>query len=217
MQNISTRLVWGGLFILLGMLFLAETLFDAEVVGSVVRWWPTLIILLGIWIGFRQRAAIVLGALIVFLGAVLLAGSLDIVQFNLWNLWPLILVAIGISILFRPGASGDASQVEELSEVTVFGGTKRVVDSKGFKHGTVTSVFSGTEIDFRNTTFADNAVVEVVAVLGAIEMRMPDDVTVVNEALAVLGSVEDHRSGSKDSKTKVVIKGVAVLGGVEIH
>jgi len=52
--------------------------------------------------GRRKGGGLVVGAIILFLGVVLLAGQF-VPGFDVWRLWPLIIVAIGLSIIFRGG------------------------------------------------------------------------------------------------------------------
>ncbi|KXK26757.1 MAG: hypothetical protein TR69_WS6001000776 [candidate division WS6 bacterium OLB20] len=170
MQNLTSRLIWGGLFIFLGVVFLADNLLPGEVWGSVIRWWPVFLIAFGLWIALVHRRSLVAGVLFMFFGAALLAGNLGLFTFSLWTLWPLFLVAIGLSILLRQGSSKDKASADALSEVVVFGGAKRHVDSDSFKQGSLTAVFGSIELDFRDTQFADDAELEVVAVFGGVEL-----------------------------------------------
>lgn len=52
--------------------------------------------------GHRKGGGLVIGAIILFLGVALLAGQF-VPGFDVWRLWPLIIIAIGLSIIFRGG------------------------------------------------------------------------------------------------------------------
>ncbi|OGF11186.1 MAG: hypothetical protein A2W00_10030 [Candidatus Eisenbacteria bacterium RBG_16_71_46] len=100
----AQRLPFGGLLlILLGVLFLAGNLGAIEVHHAIERWWPLVLILLGLTklvnAGARGLAS---GILLVTLGSLLLAFSLGYLPWRMVDqLWPLALVAVGISMLFR--------------------------------------------------------------------------------------------------------------------
>ncbi|MBC7325794.1 MAG: hypothetical protein H5T99_10860 [Moorella sp. (in: Bacteria)] len=95
------RLNLGGLILmLLGLLFLAETLhiFPAGVVG---RLWPLILVAVGLYLfSLHKWKMNPGGAILVLLGAFFLVDSLSLLPFSVvGSMWPLILVAVGIYLL----------------------------------------------------------------------------------------------------------------------
>jgi len=51
---------------------------------------------------------------------------------------------------------------------------------------------------------------------GGIEIIVPPDWAVSNQAVAFMGGVDDSTSGTQDSRYRLVVRGFVVMGGVEI-
>ena len=97
----------GVLLVVFGGLFLADQL-GALSFGHVFRtWWPALLVIAGL-LQLIERPASVFGPLImVTVGAALLLANLHYLQFDsVWRLWPVVLIAMGLNILFSGGGKG---------------------------------------------------------------------------------------------------------------
>ena len=90
-----------------------------------------------------------------------------------------------------------------------------------FSGGIINCVMANVEFDLREATLEDaRAVLEANAVLGGIIVLVPRGWTVVNEATPVIGSIEDHTEpggGSEPRRDTLVLRGAAVMGGIEIR
>ena len=63
----------------------------------------------------------------------------------------------------------------------------------------------------------EGAEVEVLVVMGGLEVIVPDDWTVINDVQAVMGAVEDDRKSVAPVGTSTLrLKGFVMMGGVEI-
>jgi predicted membrane protein len=160
-------------------------------------------------------------------GAILLLDKLYIIDVRLWDLWPLILVVIGASMLFgtmrrhRHFAVGtglsSADSNSTISAVAILGGFKRTNDSQDFRGGEATAIMGGCELDLRQASIKEGeAILDIFAFWGGIEIRVPEDWTVVLEGIPVLGGFEDKTRPPKESNKRLVIKGYVVMGGAEI-
>jgi hypothetical protein len=91
------RLFTGLVIVLLGAIFLADNLGVVDV-GSIGRFWPAILILLGIGSIARpgHRGG---GAWLLFLGALFLLHTFG--YFRLRESWPLFIVAAGIGMIVR--------------------------------------------------------------------------------------------------------------------
>jgi predicted membrane protein len=77
----------------------------------------------------------------------------------------------------------------------------------------------GCEIDLRQAALPEGqpVVVDLFAMWGGIDLRIPGDWSVRNEAMAILGAVEDNRKEVSANPTRqIVIRGTAIMGGIEI-
>jgi hypothetical protein len=91
------RLFTGLVIMALGAIFLADNLGFVDV-GSIGRFWPVILILLGIGSIFRpgHRRG---GAWLLFLGALFLLHTFG--YFRLHDSWPLFIVAAGVGMIWR--------------------------------------------------------------------------------------------------------------------
>ncbi len=114
------------------------------------------------------------------------------------------------------GAAATASSV--VSALALLGGTERHCVSKDFRGGDATAVMGGCKIDLRDAAIASSpAILETFAWWGGIEIKVPQEWTVVTEGTAILGAYEDktrHRPSSREQT--LVIRGAAIMGGVEV-
>jgi predicted membrane protein len=75
----------------------------------------------------------------------------------------------------------------------------------------------GVEVDLRQASIAQpEAVLDVFAMWGGVEVRVPGDWEVVNRGWAFLGGFEDTTHHSAGTSKRLVVTGLAIMGGVEI-
>lgn len=194
-------------------------------------------------------AAIVWGSVLAGIGGLLLLDNLNLIYFDWRIFWPIILIAWGLMMVFRPmrwrgpgvggpggmsgpggigaaGGVGDpnippATDSGKLGLWTVFGGGRRMIDSQEFRGGEVTAIFGGYELDLRRAAIAgDAAVIDVNAVFGGVEIRVPETWTVEARGMGVFGGFGDEtRPPRPDQVTRpqrLIVTGYATFGGVGI-
>ena len=101
------------------------------------------------------------------------------------------------------------------------GGAKFYLDSKELKGGKVTAIMGGCNINLRDADFKEESIViDAVAVMGAIELMVPNTWEVLMEGSPFMGAMEDnthHYSGiEKAQKKRLIINGSAIMGAVEV-
>lgn len=85
-------------------------------------------------------------------------------------------------------------------------------------HAEVSAVMGGCDLDLRDATpTADPVIVQVFAMWGGIEVRVPTDWIVENEAWPILGGVVDNTQTPVQPTRRVILRGMAFMGGVEIR
>lgn len=109
---------------------------------------------------------------------------------------------------------------ENFSKTCVFGNGRYLVVDTQFKGGTVQAIFGGIELDLRKASLPEGeTVLNVEAIFGGIELFVPDNWLIEIRVESVLGGIDDVRVTSivEDSTRKLIIKGSAVFGGLEIR
>jgi hypothetical protein len=172
-------------------------------------------------IGFRRHVAG--GLLVTAFSGWFLLRTLGVISMSPGGLWPLVLVAIGgwIVVAAVRGPASTATREEGAATVNAFalwsGSTRKVV-SEDFRGGEVTAIMGGHEIDLRRAGMASGtAVIDLFVWWGGVEIRVPENWKVTNEALALLGGVEDAtRAPEGEVRGHLVLKGPVIMGGVEV-
>ncbi len=228
----------GVILLLVGTAFLLSNLgfFDIHLVRE---YWPVLLIIFGVaQAAFPRRGmhSILWGGGFIVVGGLLLAQTLGYIGGNIWEIiWPVWLIFLGLSFLFRgrAGFSGCAGAppwgnwtpqtgtANRLNENTVFGGVKQRVDSQEFEGGYLSSVFGGIEIDLRGAnTKLDEIHIQADAVFGGIDIMLPNHWDIVVRGAGVFGGFEDKThpptGAPGEKRPRVIVTGSAVFGGVSV-
>jgi predicted membrane protein len=216
----------GMVFLALGVLWTLDNLglMDA---GDVIRFWPAILVALGLMKltgvgGTRQTVA---GAILTGAGSLLLLNNLDLVDFGIEELWAVGLIFIGSMIVYRSikgreerASAAGASMADRLNALAIMAGVERRVDSQAFRGGEMTAVMGSVEVDCRNARIeGGQADIEMLCIMGGIEILVPADWQVEVEAMPVMGAIEDQRRAPTASgRQKLVLRGFVMMGGVEI-
>ena len=211
----ATQAFIGILIIVVGLLLFLDNL-DILETDDALRWWPVLLVAIGVFklVQPRGSGGKLSGFILVVVGAVILLGNLD-------------LVLIGGSMIWRAVSERrQRVRVEEGGEIddvrihgSVFlGSLTRSNASQDFRGGSLTAVMGACEIDLRSASMKGlEAIIDVFAWWGAIELRVPKDWAVVIEATPILGGIEDKTKHPADASKRLVIKGTAIMGAVEVR
>lgn len=218
------RLIFGAVLLVLGALWTLDNLGFMDA-GEVLRYWPALLVVFGVMrlFGWAMPRTPLLGGILAFVGVQMLLHEFDLVQFSLLRLWPAVLVLVGASIIWRslrgPGQSlGDVEMASEFSALAIMGGNTRRVRSQAFQRADVSAMMGGVELDLRDAKPAgEHVVIDVFAWWGGIDIIVPDDWKVQSEAIPVMGGIEDNTYAPEGpAATTLVLRGVAIMGGVEV-
>jgi len=227
----TERMIPAIVLIAVGAIFLLNNL-HIVYAHDLFRYWPVILIALGMvkLVDSSENSGRAAGGVLIGLGAFFLAQNLGFIDIALWDLWPLLLIAVGLLLLFeRTGSpfhfgikvSSGTSNGRMNKEAAVFSGGKRVISDQNFTGAKFDAVFGGFEIDLRKANIGgDAAVLDLNAVFGGIEVKIPESWNVVMKGAGVFGGYVDNTQHPDpriypDPKN-LVVKGGAVFGGVEI-
>jgi hypothetical protein len=226
-RNASGRIFWGLLLILLGVFFLLDQMGQLDFGYIISRYWPLILVFAGLWHlvsnGFRNPGG---GLLLIAVGTVLMLGKLEILGKSMWHyVWPFLIILGGLWIVFgafgRRGGSRRfiGAKENELDAFSLFSGLNRRVESQSFRGGKGTAIFGGLELDLTQARLAeDKASIELSAIFGGIEVRVPRSWRLEVDGQPFLGGIEDKHTfvpGPEGSPT-LHIKASAIFGGIEI-
>ncbi len=188
------------------------------------RFWPVAVLAVGLFkvVVPGSRGDKGLGIVLTVFGGAQLARVL-----GYWSPAPadvvaLVLMTIGGLFLFRGVFGRAAPEVprdagETLSAFAVLAGFERTSNSQNFRGGELTAVMGGCEIDLRMASMRAPAVIDVFAMWGGIEIRVPDDWTVELNGTPLLGGfVDNSRPPAMPTDKRLIVRGVALMAGVEV-
>lgn len=83
---------------------------------------------------------------------------------------------------------------------------------------TVVAFCGGAEFDLREARFAEReATIRAFAVMGGVEITVPDDITVIVDGVGIMGGFDDRGSGTGPAGSPTLrVTGFAFMGGVEV-
>jgi predicted membrane protein len=224
---LSGRLIVGIALMALGALWTLDNLGLAQA-GEVLRWWPVLPLAVGLMklTGVGMEKQVPFGAFLAIIGGLLLLGELDFVHVGFGIIFPLLFIFMGVQLTMRAMrgservvATGPADTDDYVNSFAAMGGLTRRNDSQAFRGGELSAVMGGIQLDLSNAKPADGrAVVEVLAIWGGIEIRVPEDWRVEIEATPVMGGVECNArlAPGVEPVGTLVVRGFVLMGGVEI-
>jgi len=197
----NPALIMGVLAIVVGGLVLLDHSGFVHV-GNLWRFWPVILIIFGLK-GFLDppldskcgRGNTIGSGVMLLWGCLLLAASLGYLGWG--QMWPIFLIGLGLLLVWesfrpKPALSLPLSS-GALHPESVFSSIEKTITDQNFQQGSASAIFGSVELDFIQANMAgDSAVLELNAVFGSIEVRVPINWNVSIEAGAVFGSCENR-------------------------
>jgi predicted membrane protein len=220
----TPQVLFGLLVIAAGVLFTLDNLGVVDA-GQVLQYWPSALVAIGLlklWQA-REGQAWVGGFFLVLLGGWMLLERVVVIRISLQELWPLLFVFLGAYLVWKglggirhgPVSNGQT----RFSALAIMSGVVRRSSTQTFHGADLTAIMGGCEIDLRHASIepGTEAVIDVFAFWGGIDIKVPEDWVVITRAVPIMGGIEDktHSPVSPVTKT-LIIRGIVVMGGVAI-
>jgi predicted membrane protein len=228
-----SRVVFGAFIILIGLFALLDNLhvFDSRLVQP---FWPLVFVAMGglHLANARRPKNFLYGGVFIVLGAGMTLNNLGIIHFRMQDLWPVLLIMVGLNVLMRTSARGvdgrrlagmQRGQRDERFEhgasidaSAMMSGLVLKNDSQEFAGGEINAVMGAVEIDLRQAAIATEAVLHLSIIMGGVEIRVPREWSVTVHGTPMLGGIEDKTMPPLTPGKRLVIEGSVIMGGVEI-
>ncbi|WP_028103744.1 LiaF transmembrane domain-containing protein [Pseudoduganella violaceinigra] len=241
-RNPAAQMLVGAAVILAGFLFLIDNLGWIDL-DMHVHFWPFILMIVGASIlskaPQRGSGAAFTGIFLIGFGAVSLLKGLGLIYISWKVIFPFGIIGLGLMMVFRASkrskqaaAGSDASgsdadsflNVDEgetgervLDLTAILGGVNRKVTTQDFRGGDLTSLMGGIELDMRTASMNGTAVLNVFAMMGGVSIKVPTDWTVELEGTPILGGFDEKTMEPKDASKRLVVRGTAIMGGVDIR
>jgi predicted membrane protein len=246
MRLISFRLVFGLFLLLLGVSIILSRVFGFDIsTREIWQYWPVIPLLLGLnWMVLSVRpyqgegrrvffswGQFFTGLLAAALGAVYLAKKLmpDRFDFDAAIIWSvlgaLLLIFAGYSLMRGRTATGDLGKVAFMGGINAGGSKPWKLES-----GSYIAFMGGIDLDLTTAEIAPGeTVLDLTAVMGGIDVKVPRDLAVTYEGSSILGGVtfKGQEDGGIIASRKVEenlegaervvrIQARAIMGGIDI-
>jgi predicted membrane protein len=217
----------GLIAIVFGVLFLLDNLNYVDIHPA--RFWPLILIVYGLvrlLLPGTPRNGRLWGGIVLLVGCLFLLHTLDISDIGFRELWPLLLVIVGASLIWGRGRYPQATFGKDvppdsdsiINGFAVLGGFHRSSNSQDFRGGELSAVMGGCEVDLRQAAMKEpEAVLNLLAIWGGIKLRVPNTWSVSIQGTPLLGGYDDKTiQPTGPGARRLIIKGTALMGGIEI-
>ncbi|MBO3700721.1 LiaI-LiaF-like domain-containing protein [Roseivirga sp. E12] len=218
---------------LLGIIFVTIGLVFAMSNFNIIPWhvrryifqWENILMLIGLFLILADENKRV-GGILLALGFILVIDDWFYINISIWDLWPLVFIIVGITIIRRktPTTSdmnlGNEEEKDLIDDTAIFSGGDKVITSRNFRGGNLTAIFGGSNIDLTTSKLSsDSANIEIFYLFGGSKIRVPQDWNVELKVTSIFGAMTDKRvlKDNGENTEKLYIRGLVVFGGAEIN
>ncbi len=208
------RLIFGLAVLGAGVVFWLDRIGRIEA-RDYLEWWPLALILLGLAnLPYRRWFT---AAFWTVAGTYWLLPLLGLPRFHFWRiigLWPLIISAGGAALVVQ--ALRGARRPTSFRAVAVMSGNVRKVGAQ-FRGGEALAVMGGCDVDLSTATIAGEAILDVLAFWGAIDVKVPRGWRVISEVTPILGGYDDKTDPAPAGAPRLIVRGAVIGAGIEVH
>lgn len=185
-----------------------------------IHWWALILVATGLahlpqrrWVG---------AAIYLVLGILFLPPLPFVPHFHpaeVLGLWPLMISAGGVALIrqsLNPVAKDLAGGA--FHAFAWMGGSVRTIGAEDFLGGDAVVVMGGCEIDLTSARIANEAVIDLLAFWGGIEIRVPPHWVIESNVMPVLGGIVVKATNPRDGDgPRLILRGSAIMGGIEVR
>jgi hypothetical protein len=226
---VVVRFVIGLAIVALGVIFLAENLGLVDARELMRSFWPLAFVAVGLAVLTQPRArgrSRLWGAVWVLAGVWIWAHRQGWITLEFWDLFfPGLLVVAGGSLVWRSLAGPRPRRPEVAAEsdavvdsFAFMSGYELRSTSQVFRGGELGALMGGVTLDLTQAKPAgEEAVLDLFVWWGGIQIRVPPDWAVVSQVRPFMAGFEDKTRPSSAAPTRrLLVRGLAVMGGVEV-
>ena len=230
-NTVDKRVLLGGILIVLGGLFLLNTMNVLDFrFTNVVFSWPFIMLVIGLFVLVNTEKKF-LGGVLTGIGALFLIPRIfPEIDYDGGIIIPIFFIILGIYIILKKRKvdsgsifNSDTSSLnrDKIDDVSIFGGGTKIISSSNFQGGNITAIFGGSEINLINCQLAEgDNVLDVLCVFGGTTIILPKEWDVVINVTSILGGFSNkairNPSVVIDQSRTLHIKGLAMFGGGEV-
>lgn len=225
MKMKPSNLIWGLIFIVVGLGFAGNVLelWDFNLFFN--GWW-TLFIIVPCAASLIQNGFTSSNVIGLTIGGLLLLSMQGIFDFAVVGklIVPLIFIMIGLSIIFKNMFHKDGGihinlkyQGGASEHSAIFAGNSYRVTGEKFMGTTMNAIFGGVELDLSDAIIDEDVVINATAVFGGIDVKVPYNVKVKVSNVPIFGGVSNNVPTSRDLNAPTIyLNSTCMFGGIDI-
>ncbi|MBM3694498.1 MAG: hypothetical protein FJW79_00975 [Actinobacteria bacterium] len=215
------RSLVGGALMTLGVLYLLDAVGVLDAGPVVSRWWPVLLVALGVVQAASERRVSVVSGVLVVGGGLLLTVSTGLLGERAWGVaWPIVVTLAGAWLLTGWGrahrAPGDDPRFARLSFIN---SVRLASRATALRRVVLTAVFGKLRLDLTGARLHPaGARISAASVFGHIDVIVPEGWAVEVRGVPIAGAWDDtvSRRGVGPHSPRLRVHVLAVIGGVEV-
>lgn len=223
MRSRLGNILWGLVFILVGIGFAGNVLYGWNFTIFFQGWW-TLFIIVPCIISIVQKGFRMGNSIGLCVGILLFLSDRYDSDLIGELFFPIILILIGVSFIFKNSAflHGDAKRAREVNtdgmiDITaVFGSRKEQYNQEEFRGAVVNAIFGGMVLDLRNAVITRDVTINCSAIFGGIDIYVPNNVQVKVIGTSIFGGVNNKVLSPVNTDAILYINATCMFGGVDI-
>ena len=226
-RNKISNLIWGIIFIVIGVGIAGNIIYDWNFRIFFPGWW-TLFIIVPCLISIIRSGLTAGASTGLLIGIMLLLSHYMDIGIDWWKLIiPVILISIGLKIMFqgmfrKPIKIDHTGHVEGSGNTSakeysaVFSGNRIRVNDR-FTGTVLNAVFGGITLDLREAIIDSDVEIAATAVFGGIDIYVPSGVNVKVNNIPIFGGVSDKSLRTSDSSAYTIyLNSTTMFGGIDI-
>ncbi|NLZ80628.1 MAG: cell wall-active antibiotics response protein [Clostridiales bacterium] len=226
MKNKTSNILWGLVFIVIGLGFAGNT-FDLWYFELFFDGWWTLFIIVPCVISLAQNGFNTGSIIGLVIGVILLLSAQGILPEGvLWKLMiPVILILIGVSLIFKDTLYHNKVKAKINFNYNskgpdysaIFSGQKIVFAHEPFTGASINAIFGGVDLNLRDAIITEDVVMDCNAIFGGVDIFVPSTINVKVSSVPIFGGVSNKTNRALDpSAPTLFINATCMFGGIDI-
>lgn len=215
----AVPLIVGAFFAVVGLVLTLDNL-DVIDSGTILRFWPVVLILVGATKLVQEQGNRVIAFVVLLAGVGLLGDNLGLVRFSLFDLWPLLFILVGAAFVARSVGLNPARYLAEKTQssaLAVF--SERLVEetSSDYRGGSAAAFLGALKLDLTQADISSGpAVLYAHSFWGSVEILVPDHWEIVGEVTPFMAAFEVQGRGPADPTRQLIVRGATMMAGIEV-
>jgi hypothetical protein len=214
------RVIIGFGLVGLGIVYLLDAAEWVDAGDVISRWWPLIVIAVGVAQWLANRSAWFGPTLLIGLGLVFLGQRNDILGDNVWTfVWPFVLIGIGAWILWGRGGAPSTTGGGTVGVISILTGQDAVVSGEPFRGGDATVILGGATIDLSEATLEGDVTITATVLLGGLDILVPEGWKITITGTPFLGGWDNttRRDLVPSDAPRLNVRALVILGGLEVQ